>query len=313
MDEAAVYRQPPGLLERLPPEARLVHAVPDALFGPAEVVPSAYPDARLLWYQRQTRRQLFPAAGRQWGRRYELTRSPEGLDSFLSRATAQTLPGLDDTARLRLLAASGADHLLLTRPLAASTAGMAELLGKVAGEAGELFIYRLSPAPPPAIFAGTVHRAPHLNGALARILDPSFDPLREVVLAGSGPASEGPAGRVDIVVSGAESMELTVEASAAGALLVHRAHLPLWRAEVDGRPVPIVAANIHRLGLELGPGSHRVRLWVDRRPLWAAGLGAGAAAATLLLLCLPLRRTGPLVRSRGPVTAPRAPASRKPS
>ena len=95
-EQVAVYERPPALLERLPPAARLLHAAPDGLFGPVEVTTAAYPDGRLIWYQRQTREQLFPATGRLWGRRYELTRSPEGLDSFLSRATAQTLPGLDD-------------------------------------------------------------------------------------------------------------------------------------------------------------------------------------------------------------------------
>ena len=293
-DEAAVYTRPPALLERLPPAARLVHAAPDGLFGPVAAAPGTYPDARLLWYQRQTRRQLYPAAGRQWGRRYELTRSPEGLDGFLSRATAQTLPGLDDRSRLRLLAASGVDHLLLTRPLAGEAAAAAELLD--GGETAEgLWIYRLIPAVPEALFAGSIHRAPHLNGALSRLLDPRFDPLAEVVLPGSAPpvappSVSGPPGRVEQIAAGPESLRLTVEAPGPGALVVHRAHLPIWRAEVDGRPAPIVAANIHRLGIELAAGRHDVRLWVDRRPLWAAGLVAGAAALAVLLLAAPHRR-----------------------
>ena len=300
-DDVAVYERPPVLLARLPQGARLVHAAPDGLFGPVEVKPASYPDARLLWYQRQTRRQLFPATGRLWGRRYELTRSPEGLDSFLSRATAQTLPGLDDRSRLRLLAASGVDYLLLTRPLAGPAADAAELLetGGFAnpwrrssrGEPGDLYVYRLRAAAPEALFAASVYRAPHLNAALSRLLQPGFDPLREAVLPGSGPPLTGSGGRVEIVAAGPESLELTVDAQSRGALVVHRAHLPLWRAEVDGRPAPLVAANIHRLGLELAPGSHRVRLWVDRRPLWAAGLLAAAACIVVLVLAAP-RRSG---------------------
>jgi hypothetical protein len=290
-DETAVYERPPALLERLPTDARLVHGAADGLFGPLDVVPSSYPDGRLLWYQRQTRRQLFPATGRLWGRRYELTRSPEGLDSFLSRATAQTLPGLSDDSRLRLLAASGVDHLLLTRPLGAETADTALLLESQPSEQGELYIYRLVKAPAEVLFTGTVHRAPHLNAALSRILDPKFDPRREVVLPGSGPSVGGAAGRVEVVASTAESLELIIDASGPGALIVHRAHLPIWRAEIDGLPAPIVAANIHRLGLELQPGEHRVRLWVDRRPLWASGLVAVAAVIAVLLLLGPLRRS----------------------
>jgi hypothetical protein len=291
-DEVAAYERPPSLLARLPPGARLLHAAPDALFGPVEVAVSAYPDARLHWYQRQTRAQLFPATGRLWGRRYELTRSPEGLDSFLSRATAQTLPSLDDSSRLRLLVASGVDHLLLPRPLSDAAATAAELLQVETSEPGKLYIYRLTGAPPEVFFAATIYRAPNLNNALARLLDPAFDPLREAVLPGSGPPVTGAGGRVEVIAAGPESLQLTVDAADRGALVVHRAHLPIWRAEVDGRPATLVAANIHRLGLELEAGSHRVRLWVDRRPLWLAVLAAAAAGVAILLLASPLRRPG---------------------
>jgi hypothetical protein len=236
-DEAALYRQPAELLEIVPPSARSVHGVPDNLFGAVKVVASAYPDPRLIWYQQQTRQQLFPAAGRLWGRRYELTRSPEGLDSFLSRATAQTLPGLDDVKRLRLLAASGVDHLLLARPLAPAAAAGVELLERRRGESGDLFVYRLAGERPEAFFAGSVRRAPHLNAALSLILDPSFDPFTEAVLPGSGRSTTGTGGRVDVVASGPESLQLRVEAPGAGALVVHRAHLPIWRhSRGDGRP-----------------------------------------------------------------------------
>jgi hypothetical protein len=288
-DEAAVYGRPPELLERLPTGALLLHAGPDALFGPVDVSPAAFPDARLLWYQRHTRRQLFPATGRLWGRRYELTLSPEGLDSFLSRATAQTLPGLDDGSRLRLLAASGVEILLLTRPLAAEAAAAAELMESRTSDQGDLYLYRLT-APPEVYFAGSLYRAPHLNGALERILEPSFDPLRAVVLPGSGAPSSGAAGRVEVVASGPESLEILVDAPGRGALVVQRAHLPLWRARVDGRPVPLLAANIHRLGIELQAGEHHVRLWVDRRPLWLGGAVALAAMLAVLFLAVPTRR-----------------------
>ena len=285
-DDPADYRRPPPLLESLPPDARTVHAGLDQLFGPAAPSPVTYPDARLRWYQRQTRRQLYPATGRLWGRRYELTRSPEGLDSFLSRAVAQTLPGLDDADRLRLLAASGVDHLLLDRPLAGAAAAGAEL---VAGpDAAAIHLYRLA-APPEVLFAGTVYRAPHLNAALSRILEPSFDPFAAAVLPGGGPPAVGAGGRVRLLADGPERLEVEVVAEGAGALVVHRAHLPIWRARVDGRPAPIVAANIHRLGVELGPGRHRVRLWVDRRPLWLASGVAGGAALALLALAAPRR------------------------
>ena len=165
-------------------------------------------------------------------------------------------------------------------------------------------------------FAATVYRAPHLNGALSRLLDPRFDPLQAAVLPGPesptsgsresgspqpgssgsappglGPPLTGAGGRVEVVAAGPESLRLEVEAAGPGALVVRRAHLPIWRAEVDGRPAPVVAANIHHLGVELEAGSHSVRLWVDRRPLWLAGLVALIAGVVILLLAAPLRRS----------------------
>jgi hypothetical protein len=58
-----------------------------------------------------------------------------------------------------------------------------------------------------------------------------------------------------------------------------------------GRPAPVVAANMHRLGIELGAGSYRVRLRVDRRPLWLAGLVALIGGLGILGLVAPLRRS----------------------
>ena len=55
-------------------------------------------------------------------------------------------------------------------------------------------------------------------------------------------------------------------APAAGALVVQRAFLPLYRARVDGQEASLVAANVHRLGLELSEGEHTVDIWIDRRP-----------------------------------------------
>ena len=63
-----------------------------------------------------------------------------------------------------------------------------------------------------------------------------------------------------------ESLHLEVRAESAGALVVQRAFLPLYRATVDGRPAPLVAADLHRMALELEAGTHEVRIRVDRRP-----------------------------------------------
>ncbi len=183
----------------------------------------------------------------------------------------------------------GVDHLLLAREL--QTVAAVEPLARQPDPAGGLYLYRLRETPGEVVFVGRVDYAPHLNAALTRLLDPTFDPRAAAVMAGDGTPRAGGPGRVEVLASGAESLELDVESPDGGALVVHRAHLPIWRAVVDGRPADLVAANLHRLGLELAAGRHRVRLWVDRRPLGAALAAAGLAlAAMLALLVAPARR-----------------------
>jgi hypothetical protein len=70
-------------------------------------------------------------------------------------------------------------------------------------------------------------------------------------------------------------------------LVVRRSWLPIWEATIDGQKAQPVAANATRLALELPPGRHAVRFWIDRTPLRRAVLAALAGA--LLLGALALR------------------------
>ncbi len=45
-------------------------------------------------------------------------------------------------------------------------------------------------------------------------------------------------------------------------------------ADLDGRPVPVLTANAHHIGVRVPAGSHKIRFWIDRRPLHRALWGA---------------------------------------
>ena len=78
-------------------------------------------------------------------------------------------------------------------------------------------------------------------------------------------------------------------------LLTQRAFLDVYRATIDGEPASPVVANLHRLAVEVPPGEHRVRLWVDRRPTrlgWLAALLGAAGLAALGLTSVPGKRLG---------------------
>ncbi|MFQ5350285.1 MAG: hypothetical protein ACE5EG_07580, partial [Thermoanaerobaculia bacterium] len=111
-DEIDFYRHDSPLVAHIPPGSRVAHGAHDGLFGPTTIPVGAFPDAGLRWRQRQMHAGLYPATGMQRGLRYEFNLSPEGLDSFLTRATAQAFGLLGDADRVRLLAASGVDYLL---------------------------------------------------------------------------------------------------------------------------------------------------------------------------------------------------------
>lgn len=90
---------------------------------------------------------------------------------------------------------------------------------------------------------------------------PAVDP-RKVVLLEASPAGAPPAGtepgraRIEAYRQGEVVVE--AEADAGGFLVLHDAWHPWWRAELDGRPVPILRADLLFRAVVLPPGRHRV-------------------------------------------------------
>ena len=77
-----------------------------------------------------------------------------------------------------------------------------------------------------------------------------------------------------------------------GALLVlQRANL-LFLADLDGHPVRVVTANGHHIGVRIPAGRHRVRFWIDRRPLHRALWGALAGVIGVIGLAVFARVKG---------------------
>ncbi len=271
-DDAEHYTREPALLSKVPAGSVVVHGGFRDLFGRQTIAPlTAFPDPRFFWLARRQAEQLHPFAGIPHGRRYEFNHSPEGLDSFFSVSLAQAIQGMDDVQRLRLLAASGVDTLILDRELAPETATLAHRIATVPDSiprAPGVSVYRLPSAAAPVALPGTVLRAPQMNQALELMSSPEFDPRTMVVLPGSGPPEPEirAAGRVEVISDRVEELEVVASSEAGGVLLTQRAYLDLYTATIDDRPAPAVVANLHRLAVELPPGEHRVRLWIDRRP-----------------------------------------------
>jgi hypothetical protein len=283
-DEAGAYLRPPELAARLPPEAVLAHGSVDRLFGRDEPRPPAGlpSELRYAWLQRLAHAELYPFAGRLFGRRYELDPAPDGLDAFVVQALAAGFERFSDARRVALLRATGVERLILARPLEPEGAGGARLELETSDSGRPLRVYEIPGALEEAALLGESIAAPTMNAGLEAILRPDFDPRRTAVLAGAGAARSGPRGTVSIVGHGPERLELETESAAGGVVVVRRAFLPIWSVEVDGRPARPIVAQMTRLAVEVPAGAHRVVFEVRRGSLrWA--LAASVLGVALLV------------------------------
>lgn len=291
-DEASIYRAPPVLASAIPADRVLVHGDLTRFDGAAGAGPRSgeLPDRRYFWLQRRAHAELHGFAAVAAGRRIELAISPEGLDPFVTQALVYGFAHFNDARRIALLRATGVDTLILGRALEPSDAGGATLVAAPASLGRTVRVYEIPEPLPEAVLAGAVVRAPHVNAALEAIWAPGFDPARTAVVAGEGPPRSGSPGSVRILESSRERLVAEVDSEAGGVLMLRRAHLPTWRATIDGLPAATTIAQVTRLGLEVPAGRHRVELAIARGPL--TGALAVALVALVALIAMTRSRTG---------------------
>lgn len=124
--------------------------------------------------------------------------------------------------------------------------------------------------------AFVVHRA-----RAAETFPADFDPMAEVIIEGGAELDAHPLGPewVRITAYEPERVEVEVEVTAPGYLVLTDAHYPGWRAWVDGREVPIVTADLLFRAVYLEPGRHRVVFRFQPRSFW---VGAALSLGTLM-------------------------------
>jgi hypothetical protein len=289
-DQAAPYREPPAALAHVAPQDLTVHGAAGR-FGRTTLLSARYPDARVLWLERRAFSDLYPIAGRLWGRRYELDTSPEGLDSFLTRLAVDVARQVGDVERLRLLRAWGVTRLLLDRELEAAALPQAALVAQLPSYGETLRVYAPRAPAPELLLARRIESAPHVNAAFEILVRPDFDPETSVVVPGDAPPRAAAAGVLRLLRRGPEGISAEIDCPEPTVLLWQRSHLEIYRGELDGRRQPLLAANVHRLGMPVPAGRHTVRIAIDRRPLgW--GVAASLLGAALLLAADLRRRRG---------------------
>jgi hypothetical protein len=156
------------------------------------------------------------------------------------------------------------------------------------------------PEPLPRAYAvGGVRVADGIHGLMA-LVDPKLDPWREIVLPEGRPvaAPEGFRGHVRIVRESASRVLLDAELAADGYVVLVDGHDPGWRARVDGRPVPLLRANVAFRAVAVPAGRHVVEM-AYRPPAALAGL----VVSGITCLALVVAFASPLLRRRVARTA----------
>jgi membrane protein YfhO len=229
---------------------------------------------------------LRPPSGARWGLRGSYDGEFTGLGSLWTAPfTAATWSRLGTPAGLRLLQIGGVTHVLAVSR--SPVPGLGPAVTLPTPYACPLQVQRV-PDPLPGAYVVHAERAGADPGAvLDAVLDPAFDPRREVVLGApqaAGPATPSP-DDVRVVSRSLSGLEVEALLAAPGVLVVLEAFDTGWRATVDGAEAEVLRANGLFRAVRLSAGRHRVAF--AYRPRSAATgaaltlLGLAAAAGGL--------------------------------
>jgi hypothetical protein len=132
-----------------------------------------------------------------------------------------------------------------------------------------------------------VHRAiavPDHEAAFRALHVPGFDPAASVVIEGGKSLDVTPLAPATISFEAfnTNEIQLQVDTSTDGYLVLSEVWYPGWQATVDGRPGPVLRANYAFRAVRLPPGKHQVRLTFAPRS-WRIGLTISGLTALVLI------------------------------
>jgi hypothetical protein len=225
---------------------------------------------------------LFPATAASWGLHYGFDVDLTGLAPREIVQLHQLLWATEDTpAQLRLLRLGSVSHLVTLHDAAPEGLEPAGVFRELLEEPVRL--WRVPDPLPRILLVGGARVAAPLE-ALALIADGNADPRQEVVLS-EGEDVVAPAdfrGSARFVEERPGVQKVEAEASHAGYLVVLDTFAPGWRAEIDGRDVPVLRANGVFRAIALPPGRHEIVCRYVPDPLVRAGVPALALFGALL-------------------------------
>ena len=264
--------------------------------------------ARLPLARRQlAQSQVYPAAPARWGFEGSFDLDIVGLDSPRRkglRLLAFAVQRHPDQL-LRLLQLGGVDHVV-----ALHRQGL-ERLDRIATlspwENGEVHVYRVPGALARVGIVAATEVADGLD-AYKAILAPAFDPRTTVLLPDGEPraAPAGFEGRAQVLEERDDLLLVRCVTTAPAYLVVPDGHDADWTALVDGRPAPVLRANVAFRAVPVPSGAHEVTL--AYRPARAPA-GLTISGLSILVALGVLTRQGARLRGRPADGAPRPPGA----
>ena len=169
---------------------------------------------------------------------------------------------------------------------------------------GDVKIYENLDLLPRAFLVGRATWVADESAALERMRANDFDPAGELVLVGVGVGFSGQAeplpGRVTIESYRPERVELQVETTEEGWLVLSDAHYPGWEATVDGEPVPIQRADLLFRAVPIHVGTQQVIFTFRPGSVRLGLLVSGVAILCALMLGYRAVRVSPKGRRADP-------------
>ena len=152
---------------------------------------------------------------------------------------------------------------------------------------GDVKIYSRAQSPGRAWLVHGIDPVTGDVGAMSRLGEPSFDPRTTVVLPGPAEArpakAAGPDESVVVLEYEPERVALRVQVTEPATLVLADAFYPGWRATVDGKPSPVLQANLMFRAISLDPGSHDV-VFLYEPAAWRFGVLISAVGLGVLLV-----------------------------
>lgn len=148
------------------------------------------------------------------------------------------------------------------------------------------------PRPLPRFYVVDRSRVASEPASYASLAEPAFEPEREIILAPPAAEARGVAsftGSLRLLERRMNRLSLEADLTSDGFAVLVEAWDAGWRAWVDGRPAPVLRANVLFRAVPVPAGRHRVEL-AYRPPAAAWGLLIGAASLAVAIAFAARRR-----------------------